>query len=156
MKKIILDINYFKDRVNVDEKWCWNWKWSINNYWYWNCSLNLWDWKKTYLVHRLIYELWNWKINNKNLFICHQCDNRQCCNPEHLFLWTAKDNSDDKRNKWRWIPPAKQYWNNYWGKKVLAWWIVFNSYLDAWRYFNISDNWIRKRIKLWWEWYWKI
>ena len=28
--------------------------------------------------------------------ICHHCDNQNCCNPEHLFKGTRKQNNDDK------------------------------------------------------------
>jgi hypothetical protein len=33
--------------------------------------------------------------------VCHRCDNPPCCRPDHLFLGTAKDNSQDSMQKGR-------------------------------------------------------
>jgi hypothetical protein len=51
-------------------------------------------------AHRVIYEIAKGLIP-KGLRICHKCDNPPCCNPDHLFVGTAKDNSLDMAQKER-------------------------------------------------------
>ena len=38
-------------------------------------------------------------------FVCHTCDNNECCNPDHLFLGSAKDNNADRAAKNRSYKP---------------------------------------------------
>ena len=45
-------------------------------------------------VHRLAWEAANGPIP-KGLWVLHTCDNPPCCNPAHLYVGTAKDNSRD-------------------------------------------------------------
>ena len=35
----------------------------------------------------------------KSCLVCHECDNCECTNPDHLFIGDNQDNTDDKCNK---------------------------------------------------------
>ena len=81
----------------VKDLQCWEWQRSIsitNGYPYMNVG------NKVYLVYRVAYEKLVGKIP-KGLQILHKCDNKPCCNPNHLFLGTQKDNMVDMVNKCR-------------------------------------------------------
>ena len=53
--------------------------------------------KYTHKTHRLMWTIYFGDPGN--LIVCHTCDNRKCCNPNHLFLGTAEDNIRDKVKK---------------------------------------------------------
>lgn len=52
------------------------------------------------LAHRVSWVIHNGDIP-KGMLVCHKCDNPPCCNPDHLFLGTAKDNAHDAIKKGR-------------------------------------------------------
>ena len=55
-------------------------------------------------VHRVVFKLMKGKVPD-SLLVLHNCDNPKCCNPDHLFLGTNKDNTQDMiakgRHGWR-------------------------------------------------------
>ena len=55
---------------------------------------------KMMLTHRASWLIHKGEIP-EGLMVLHHCDNPLCINPSHLFLGTAKDNSDDKIKKGR-------------------------------------------------------
>lgn len=55
--------------------------------------------KKTIPAHRFSWELHNEQKIPDGMFVLHKCDNPECVNPEHLFLGTHQDNTNDKVSK---------------------------------------------------------
>lgn len=55
-------------------------------------------------THRMAYEIWVGPIPD-GMIVCHRCDVTLCCNPDHLFLGTYSDNTQDCVAKGRKNPP---------------------------------------------------
>lgn len=73
------------------------WKWRNVTGWYGHFSPE--KGKRLY-AHRVSWELHNGPIAT-GLCVLHKCDNPECVRPDHLFLGTHKDNSEDRSRKGR-------------------------------------------------------
>lgn len=54
-------------------------------------------------AHIASYKMYKGPTNG--LFVCHKCDQRSCVNPDHLFLGTPSDNTQDCIKKGRFNRP---------------------------------------------------
>ena len=75
---------------------CWEWTGSCGAKGYGQVGVK----GKNLRTHRVSWELTNGKIPEQ-LIVCHHCDNPKCVRPDHLFLGTNKDNTQDMLSKGR-------------------------------------------------------
>lgn len=91
----------------LDEKWtrhiyvgffcsCWPWLGAKNNCGYGRSYTN----GHSSLVHRRVWEAMYGPVP-QGLCVCHHCDNPACCNPQHLFVGSQRDNLYDRDRKGR-------------------------------------------------------
>ncbi len=87
----------FWSKVNIKgENECWNWLGTIDfktNYGMFFILTNESN-SKIFLAHRIAYFL-NKNLDPRDYLVCHTCDNKKCCNINHLFLGTHSDNMQD-------------------------------------------------------------
>jgi len=80
----------------VTESGCWIWRLEVNNWGYGKIKIK----GRTVSAHRASYSEFIGGIPDK-LCVLHRCDVPSCVNPDHLFLGTHQDNSDDRGRKGR-------------------------------------------------------
>lgn len=92
----------FWSRVDVrgDDE-CWDWKGSKWDNGYGNFRYRVDGQPVQTTAHRYSFELHNGPIEDRQVLVCHTCDNRSCVNPAHLWLGSHQDNADDMVAKGR-------------------------------------------------------
>ncbi len=91
-------IKKYYEKYVVRKDGCWDWKGTIQHTGY--ATLNI---RPPIKAHRASWLIHKGEIP-KGLIVCHNCpdgDNRRCTNPDHLWLGTHKDNTQDKIKKGR-------------------------------------------------------
>jgi len=87
------DIVRFFDKVSYSDD-CWEWTGGVSGSGYGVFSLK----GKARSSHRVSYDFF-YEEDCEGMNVCHDCDNKLCINPFHLFLGTAKDNIQDMVSK---------------------------------------------------------
>ena len=93
--RISPEIRFWQYVVKSDE--CWKWTGAKHEFGY--GLLNR-GGNRHVRAHRLSYEIHKGPIPEGSI-VCHSCDNPECCNPEHLWLGSLRDNAQDCSKKGR-------------------------------------------------------
>lgn len=88
--------NKLLDNSLLLDNGCWEWQGCCGSHGYGQMTFML----KGMVTHRASYEVFCGPIP-KGKMILHKCDYRRCINPEHLFIGTAQDNTNDMIAKGR-------------------------------------------------------
>lgn len=99
-----MDVGDFANRLwsrvkRGTTKECWEWTGYRTKPGYGMLSIRALS-KMPLYAHRLAWELTHGPIP-EGLHVLHQCDNPPCCNPDHFFLGTQRDNNFDRDRKGR-------------------------------------------------------
>lgn len=99
---------YILNNIRLNRNGCWLWTNSMfaNGYARTGIQYKIDVHKRR--AYRLSYLLFKGEFN-KDLVLCHTCDNPRCVNPEHLFVGTTQDNMDDMKQKGRSLVGEKHH-----------------------------------------------
>jgi len=92
---------FWQKVATADENGCRQWKGSKQPSGYGQVRHN----GKTTYAHRVAWILTSKQEIPSNKIICHTCDNRICCSPDHLYLGTHSGNISDM---WERNPTPKE------------------------------------------------
>jgi hypothetical protein len=90
-------LSQIKGRCKVDPRTeCWEWANCTQANGYGRLTVQ----RRVWYAHRYVYQLVHGELPSGR-DICHECDNRCCCNPDHLFSGTRLMNMRDCKRKGR-------------------------------------------------------
>lgn len=93
---IRMELENFLKYVSKEKNGCWNWTSNLDSRGYGQIRRQ----RKTFHAHRFSWQLHKSEIPD-GLCVLHRCDNPRCVNPEHLWLGTLSDNTQDMIAKGR-------------------------------------------------------
>ena len=90
---------YVMSKITINNNGCWEYQGTKNAKGYGMVE----HMGRGHRVHRLMWQLTHGDIPADKQ-INHKCDNRICCNPEHLYAGTQIENVHDRQVRGRWRP----------------------------------------------------
>ena len=134
------------ERIKPIEKLddCWIWFGTKDKDGYGKIKIN----RKTLRAHRVIFSLFHDGMDlQPNQLLCHTCDNPSCVNPNHLFIGTEQDNSNDMVKKGRSVRGEQSPFSKLQKDDILQ---IFDMFINQKmtptsisKFYNVSETCIR-------------
>ena len=97
---------YFVRKVRIGlPSQCWEWQGSVGNNGYGNWSYSAFGGKRVRTAHRASFALFNGCEARGT--VNHRCGNKRCCNPDHLYDGSQKQNVADAKRHGTFSPPPR-------------------------------------------------
>ena len=132
------------ENITPDINMCKNWPMGISKTGYGVYSID----NITYSVHRLLFTTLNSEVDCDGFVIRHKCDNRSCCNIDHLEIGTQSENIMDASRRKRLLLGEKNNMSRLTESQVIE---IRNSYpekstVDLAKIYGVAPGNIRDAI----------